>query len=133
MSIMICEGLFPNSELTGFNLAREVFAKVLPTTIPWSVDYSSYGSYFDCSTKVQLEGVNGLIGLFVRFEITDDLEVVVTKISGSRKHSTKNWSGKRYTELRNLAFKQVVKSWLIDLKAKGVRVIDEVTDEVAKI
>ena len=125
MGVMVCEGLFPESDIAGYNLAKVVFANILPTSNPWSVEYSSYGSYFDCTTKIAIDGVEGLLGMVVRFEITEELEVVVTRVTGSRKHSNKSWNGAKYSELREAALRRDVKSWLVDLKAKGVRVLED--------
>lgn len=124
MSVMILDGLYPDSSKSGFCLAKTVFAQVLPTTNPWSVNYSNYGSHFDCTTKVEVQNSKGLLGMFIRFEITDDLELVVTKIGGSRKNSTMSWSGSRYGQYRDTAFKRDVKSWVSDLKSKGVRILE---------
>ncbi|MGK0271316.1 MAG: hypothetical protein ACI88H_001974 [Cocleimonas sp.] len=111
-------------DLMGLYLSTEVFEKILPATNQWSIEYSNYGSYFDCSTKIEEINVSGWLGMYVRFEITADLEIVVTKIGDSRKGSSSSWSGAKYSQQRELAFQYDVKHWIADLNEKGVRVLD---------
>lgn len=108
----------------GFFLYKELFKRVLPETNIWSVEYSSNGSYFDCRTAVTVENSIGVLSLYMRFEITNDLELVVSKIGSSRKNSSLSWSGTKYGEFRNAALERDVKAWVLALNAKGVRVLD---------
>jgi hypothetical protein len=130
MSILICEGKVVGSIDHKFNLVKKVFEKVLPDTETWRIEYSPSSGYFDCITRIDMEEPRGYLGMFIRFEILEDLSLAVTKIGGSRKESSPNWSGTAYGKQRDDVQKKEVKSWVLFMKSKGVVIFSDVIGQI---
>lgn len=115
-----------NSDIDNkLNLANSVFKDILPSNRDWIVSYSKYTSQFSCLTKLQMDGAKGLVGIVVKVEINKNLNLVVTRIAGSRKNSPSTWNGERYGYYRDCALRVFGRKWLKHFEDIGVEVYED--------